>query len=111
MGYKKVCLKCRLVFNRPFDPGYGLPYPCPSCQITMKIYPHRFRPPAKTELRKWAVVRFLAEHGFNYQKLLLRRERIPGKDTMECMVSYPETMREAVLFVQQHRQKRAKNGL
>lgn len=71
MGYKKVCLKCRLVFNRPFDPGYDLPDSCPSWQVKMKLYPNRFRPPAKTKLRKWAVVRFLAEQGFNYQKILI----------------------------------------
>lgn len=111
MGYKKVCLKCRLVFNRPFDPGYGLPDSCPSCQVKMKLYPHRFRPPAKTELRKWAVVRFLAEHGFNYQKILMRQEYIPGSGTVEYFVPYPETMRDAELFVQQYRHKRAKSGL
>ncbi|MBL7707092.1 MAG: hypothetical protein JNM21_16225 [Taibaiella sp.] len=77
----------------------------------MKIYPHRFRPRVKTDLRKWAVVRFLAEQGFYYQKLLLRLEYIPGSGTVACFAACPETMREAVLFVQQYRHKRAKNGL
>lgn len=105
MGYKKVCLGCRLVFNRPFDPGSGLPYSCPSCQQKMKLYPHRFRPPAKTDHRKWAVVRFLAEQGFNYERILLRHERIPGGGTVAHFVPYPETMRDAVLFVQQYKSK------
>lgn len=111
MGHKKVCLDCRLVFNRPFYPGYGLPYSCPSCQRKMKLYPHRFRPPAKTDRRKWAVVKFLAEQGFNYQKILLKQERIPGRGMVAYFVPYPETMREALLFVQQYRHKRAGYGL
>lgn len=106
MGYKKVCLKCRLVFNRPFDPGYGLCCPCPSCKVKMKWYPHRFRPPAKTDLRKWAVVRFLAEQGFYYQKILLRQEYIPGSGSVAYFAPYPETMRDAALFVQQYRYKK-----
>lgn len=108
MGHKKVCLGCRLVFNQPFDPGYDLPYTCPSCQVKMKLYPHRFRPPPKTDRRKWSVVRFLAEHGFNYQKILVKQERIPGKGAIEHSVPYPETMREAVLFVQQYKLKYGK---
>lgn len=61
--------------------------------------------------REWAVVKFLAEQGFNYQEIFLKREHIPGIEAVDYFVPYPETMREALLFVQQYRHKRAGYGL
>ncbi|MDR7787008.1 hypothetical protein [Riemerella anatipestifer] len=69
MGYKKVCLECKDSFNRPFDNGSDLMYPCLECGGQMTLFPHRFRPPKKTEDKKWETVRFLVENGFNYQHI------------------------------------------
>lgn len=35
MGYKKVCLECRIVLNRDIDLGSELTYPCPECAKPM----------------------------------------------------------------------------
>jgi len=49
----------------------------------------RFRPPKKSDRRQWAKVRFLVEHGFNFQKVyrktggVWQRERYP-KDIHEA---------------------------
>ena len=53
MGHKKVCLDCKISFNREFDNGLELTYPCPECGKSMTLLPHRFRPPKKTDENKW----------------------------------------------------------
>ncbi len=68
MGYKKICLDCRLTMNRDFDDGSKeLMYPCPNCQKKMTLLPHRFRPPKKSNEQKWKTVEYLLNQGFRYE--------------------------------------------
>jgi hypothetical protein len=68
MGYKKLCVNCRLTLN--IELNYSdkkLEYPCPNCQFSMMILPHRFRPPKKSDDHKWKVVEYLLSQGFRYE--------------------------------------------
>jgi hypothetical protein len=94
MGHKKVCLNCRVTFNRDFDSGSDLTYPCPECGKPMTLLPHRFRPPKKGDDKKWEVVRFLVDNGFHYQHI--SDPKTIGKTTY---VMYPDNLREAKEFV------------
>ena len=94
MGHKKVCLDCKNSFNRDFDSGSELTYPCPECGKPMKLLPHRFRPPKKTDDKKWEVVKFFVDHGFYYQHIS-KSETINKTES----VKYPDNLREAKEFV------------
>ena len=103
MGHKKVCLECRLTLNRPFDPGSELPNPCPTCGKTMTLLPHRFRPPKKSENKKWDAVRFLIEKGFFYQHIYETISTKNGSSTSQISVEYPDNIRDAKDFVEKYK--------
>lgn len=101
MGHKKLCLHCRKVFNRDFDPGSGHDYKCPDCGRSMILMPHRFRPPKRIDDKKWEVVKLLIENGFKYQ-LLYDYIEVEGK-LQAVLVKYPESLREAKEFIEKYR--------
>ncbi len=96
MGHKKVCTACRLSFNRPDDFGIDRTYPCPQCGASMLLLPHRFKAPAKTDAKKWEVVKFLIENGFPYQHIYKTEN---GKRTDEY-ADFPETLSGAREFIE-----------
>jgi hypothetical protein len=103
MGYKKVCLKCRLTLNRPFDSGSKLTYPCPECGNPMTLLPYQFRPPKKTEDKKWETVIFLIENGFYYQPIY---EIVENKNVVinyQNYAKYPYNHRDAKEFIEQYK--------
>jgi len=84
MGHKKICLKCRVVFNRDFDDGSTKQkYQCPSCRSEMILLPHRFRPPKKSEEHKWKTIEYLLDKGFRYE---------------HTYFAVPENLRDAKVF-------------
>ena len=101
MGHKKLCLDCRKAFNRDFDSGSGHIYLCPDCGKEMILMPHRFRPPKRSDDKKWETVKFFIEHGFKYQPIY-RHTDLNGKLVSEN-VEYPETLKEAKEFVQTYK--------
>jgi predicted RNA-binding Zn-ribbon protein involved in translation (DUF1610 family) len=103
MGHKKVCLDCKISFNREFDSGSELTYPCPECGKSMTLLPHRFRPPKKTDENKWEVVKFLIDNGFYYQHI---SEPITIDNTK--YVEYPDNLREAEEFVMKYKNQARK---
>lgn len=64
MGYKSVCIDCRKSLNRPLDTDSDRFYPCSLCGKPMTLLSHRFRPPKKTDDKKWETVKYLIENGF-----------------------------------------------
>lgn len=99
MGHKKVCLECKLTFNRDFDFGSDLTYPCPECQKSMILLPHRFRPPKKSDDKGWQLVKFLIDNGFYFQHIYQNgSDELNGKLTNNY-VSYPKNLREAKEFI------------
>ena len=68
---------------------------CPDCGSKMYSVSHHFRPPKKTDDRKWKVAKFLIEKGFNYDHIY----EMIDKGVYRQLGSYPETMKEAEDFV------------
>ena len=108
MGYKKICLECKLTFNRPIDFGSGQTYPCPECAKPMTLLPHRFRPPKKTNDKKWETVKFLIEHGFCYQHIYKNIETKNGIVINENYVDYPENLKDAKEFIEKYKEQALK---
>ncbi len=94
MGYKLVCLSCKKAFNLESDylESAKRSEKCPECGQMAVRYPHRFRPPKKSDDKRWEVVRFLYENGFVY-------EHITNADR-SGYEKYPETIKEAREFVE-----------
>ncbi len=53
----------------------------------------RFRPPKKSDDRQWKKVKFLVEHGFNFQKVYLQDGHIWYRQR------YPDNLEQAKEFV------------
>lgn len=95
MGYKSVCLECRKAYNNFVDLDNHKKEVCPDCGESMFFLSHLFKPPKRTDHKKWKVVKFLVESGFNYYHTYTRIK--PG--VYSQMGKYPETMKEAEEFV------------
>ena len=101
MGYKKVCLECKIVFNRDIELGTKLKYPCPECGKSMILLSHRFRAPKKTDLKTWETVKYLIENGFPFQHIYKIED---GKLTNEY-AEFPNSMKEAKEFVEIYKEQ------
>ena len=98
MGYKSVCLQCNKAYNNYVDLDQHKKEICPDCGESMHFLSHMFRPPKKSDVKKWKVVKFLVEKGFKYYHNYDMIE--PGLYLQ--MGKYPETMKEAEEFVQNY---------
>jgi DNA-directed RNA polymerase subunit RPC12/RpoP len=99
MGHKVICLDCRKSFNLGTDFNYEKGANCPDCGNSMTLLPHRFRPPKRTDVKKWETVKYLIENGFYYQHIYLRFETKNGITSNESYAEYPDNMRDAKEFV------------
>ena len=104
MGYKKICLECKIVFNRELDLGAELTYPCPECGKSMTLLSHRFRAPKKTDSKAWETVAYLIRNGFPYQHIYKIEN---GKVTNEY-AEFPKTLKEAKEFIKIYKEKKKK---
>lgn len=95
MGHKSVCLSCRKAYNNYIDLAHHKKEICPESGGNIHFLHHLFKPPKKTDGKKWDVVKFLVEHGFNYYHTY--NTIIPG--VYRQLGKYPETMEEAKEFV------------
>ncbi len=76
MEHKSVCFNCKKAFSLGTDFTKPKHRFCPECKGEVFVYPHRFRPPEKSDTKKWAVVEFLKQNGFYYQHIRKFVERI-----------------------------------
>ena len=105
MGHKKVCLQCRKAFSIDIYKVGDIALTCPDCGGNGYLISHRFRPPAKDDLKKWQVVEILIKNGFPYDHVY---EDVDERGHRN-LVKYPETIQEAREFVVKYqRQARLK---
>ena len=95
MGYKSVCLEYNKAYNKPIELDRHKKEVCPGCGESMHVLSHMFRPPKKSDSKKWKVVRYLVESGFKYYHNFDMIK--PGVYLQTG--KYPETMKEAEEFV------------
>lgn len=91
MGYKNICLNCRITKNLGTDYNDFHEANCSQCGTPMVFVNHSFRPPKKADAKGWEVVKFLVNHGFKYKHISHPEEN--------GYASYPKTMKEAKEFV------------
>ncbi len=108
MGYKSVCIECRKSLNRPLDMGSDRLYPCPECGKPMILLPHRFRPPKKSEDKKWETVKYLIDNGFYFQHIYEIVETKNGVVSYQNFVAYPDNIRDAKEFVEKFKEQAMK---
>jgi predicted RNA-binding Zn-ribbon protein involved in translation (DUF1610 family) len=110
MGHKKVCLNCRLTFNRDFDDGTeNKKYPCPKCGHEMILLPHRFRSPKRSDDKKWQIVEFYIKNGFYYQHIFEEGQETSYHYNRKIpYVEYPQNLRDAKEFVEKYKEQARK---
>lgn len=91
MGHKNVCLSCKKAYSMGTNFHDIREANCPECGQPMTLVSHRFRPPKKTDDKKWEVVRFYLSNGFRYQHI--------QDSEYKSWVPYPEDIRGAREFV------------
>lgn len=70
----------------------------------MIMLPHRFKPPKKTDDKKWETVKFLIENGFYFQHVYKNVEsKSNGIIVSENYVKYPENIKDAKEFVEKYK--------
>jgi DNA-directed RNA polymerase subunit RPC12/RpoP len=108
MGHKVVCLDCRISFSQGTDINDRRDAVCPDCSKQMILLPHRFRPPKKTEVKKWEIVKYLIEKGFYYQHIYETVETRGHINRPENYVEYPDNLRDAKVFVEKYKSQARK---
>ena len=103
MGHKVVCLDCRKSFSQGTDFEDRKEAVCPDCGQPMILLPHRFRPPKKTDIKKWETVKYLVENGFCFQHIYEAKETKEHYNRTENYVEYPENLKDAKEFVEKYK--------
>jgi len=98
MGNKSVCLDCRIAFSHGMDFNNIILRMCPQCKSEMINVNYKFKPPKKSEVKKWETVKFLLENEFYYQHIYE-----DGKT-----VKYPENINDAKIFVEKYKSQKAR---
>ena len=87
-----ACFACRKSFRRVADLRQA-PRPCPDCGAPTVVMNRKFKAPPTDDLKQWAKVRFLADHGFRFGSIV---------DEQGYRVAYPATLQEARIFVREY---------
>ena len=103
MGHKFVCIDCKKSFIQGINFKDRKEANCPNCGKRMILLSHRFRPPKKTEDKKWETIRFLIENGFYYQHIYEKVETKNGITSYQNYVEYPDNIRDAKEFVEKYK--------
>lgn len=106
MGYKKVCFNCQSSFSEGNELTIQQKGVCQNCGHETILLHHKFQAPKKSETRKWKVVEFLVENGFNYQTywepMLTEEGKVFGAKAYGRL---PETMQETKDFLEEYKRK------
>lgn len=98
MGHKKVCFNCRKAFSIYKNPSDEINLTCPECGGLTTLINHKFRPPMSSDIKKRKVAEYLRNSGCFFHHVYEKVE-----DGGYVVVSYPETMTEAVEFVRKYK--------
>ncbi len=76
----------------------------------MTVFNQKFRPPKKTDIKKWRIIEFLKDNGFVFQHVYKDYSKRNGLVTSDNYVDYPTTIEEAQDFIQKYREQAYKVG-
>lgn len=90
-----ACLDCCKSFKREVPNGLSAPknLPCANCGGTAHNFGRHFKPPPSKDKKQWDKIRFLFAHGFRFQKIRIKPNSLES-------VPYPQTLKEAEVFVE-----------
>lgn len=73
-----ACLDCHKSFKREFNLAeeYPVTLICPHCCGTAHNLGRHFKAPKRTDKKQWAKVGFLMEHGFFFQKSVMKQTQV-----------------------------------
>lgn len=75
----------------------------------MTLLSHRFRPPKKTDDKKWKTVKYLIENGFFYDHIYQKIEVSDGGSLIyQNYATYPDNLRDAIEFVERYKEQARK---
>ncbi|OFY12975.1 MAG: hypothetical protein A2X11_11550 [Bacteroidetes bacterium GWE2_42_24] len=75
----------------------------------MTLLSHRFRPPKKTDDKKWETVKYLIENGFYYDHVYQKIEtNCNGVTSYQNYATYPDNIRDAKEFVEKYKEQARK---
>lgn len=98
MGYKNVCLLCRVAFSEGGDSNFfNTEKECPTCHQKMIFVNQKFKPPKKSDVQAWKMVELLLENGFFFQSVYEK------EDGDWAIVHYPKTLSEAQEFIKEYK--------
>jgi DNA-directed RNA polymerase subunit RPC12/RpoP len=98
MGYKNICLKCRTSYSKGNDLEVQTETNCPQCAIKMTLVNHKFKPPKKTEIKQWEMVKLLVENGFKFQPVYEQIDK-----GLFLKINYPKNIRDAKEFIEKYK--------
>ena len=96
MGHKSVCVDCRKAFSNFLEVNDHKKEVCPESGATMYFVNQMFKPPKRTDEKKWEVVKYILGSGFDYSHLY----EMIDNGVYKQLGQYPETMKEAKELVQ-----------
>lgn len=98
MGYKNVCLTCKIAFSEGSNAEhFNKEKNCPNCGEKMVFVSQKFKPPKKSDTKAWEMVRLLIENGFYFQSVYT-----PYPTGGYIEVEYPKTLSEAREFIKKY---------
>jgi len=94
MGYKNVCLNCKTAFSTGMDYEGIRSSNCTKCKEAMILVSHKFKPPQKSDVAGWKIVKLLLDKGFRFGSVYT-----PLDKNILLKVTYPTTLEETKEFV------------
>jgi hypothetical protein len=101
MGYKAVCFKCRKSYSRPHSAYGHVPEKCHNCGEPVALLNQKFKPPKKSDIKAWEVVKLLYTNGFTYQHVYkdISKSLTVDENSSENYVEYPTNLKDANEFI------------
>jgi DNA-directed RNA polymerase subunit RPC12/RpoP len=66
MGYKSICVECKTAFSKGNNLNTINESSCTKCGQKTILVNHKFKPPPKSDVKKWKIVQLLLENGFRF---------------------------------------------
>lgn len=92
MGYKNVCLECKVAYSE--DTVYDtIPDAnCPKCGAKMTQVSARFKPPKSNDIKRWQIAGLLIRNGYKYRS-----------NSNILVEDYPKTLKDVDFFIKKYK--------
>ena len=97
MGYKNVCINCRISLSEGTNYElFNTNKTCPTCKGKMYFVNEKFKAPKKTNDKEWKIIEYLLLSGYDFRNPYCGRE--------QCIYfEFPKNLQEAEAFIREMR--------